>query len=120
MAVKAIRDDYRFEAKDIEANFHGNRLVYVGWDHHLMFCAPVAFPLPADMPFGALLEDVLPGAFGMHPDFARIDWEQVQWKLDGEDFTPDLGASLEGNGLRHKSVIRMHTPGLNGIGGTGS
>lgn len=120
MPVIAIQDEYKFDAKDVEANFHGNQLVYVGWDHHLMFCAPVAFPLPGDMPFTALIEEVITNAFGMHPDFANIDWSAVQWKLDGEDFQPDTQASLKDNGVGHKSVIRMHTPGLNGIKGSGS
>lgn len=120
MPVKAIRDDYDFEPKDLEKNFHGNRVVYVGWDHHLMFCAPVSFPLPPDMPFGALLEQVLPDAFGMHPDFPQIDWDTVVWRRNGEPFEPDLAASLDANGIDHKTVIRMHTPGLNGIGGSGS
>ncbi|MDD3517311.1 MAG: phenol hydroxylase subunit P4 [Chromatiales bacterium] len=120
MPVKAIRENYAFEPKDVEKNFHGNRIVYVGWDHHLMFCAPVAFPLPPDMPFGALVEQVIPGAFGMHPDFPQIQWNAVQWRLDGEPFTPDMQKSLDANGVRHKSVVRMFTPGLNGIGGSGS
>ncbi len=120
MPVNAILDNYRFEPKDIEANFHGNRLVYVGWDHHMMFCAPVAFPLPPDMPFGALVDEVIPNAFGMHPDFADIDWDKVEWRLNGELFAPDKSASLDALGIKHKSVIRMHTPGLDGIGGSGS
>lgn len=120
MPVKAIRDDYKFPAKDVESNFHGNRVVYVGWDHHMMFCAPVAFPLPPDMPFQALVDQAISSAFSQHPDFAKIDWNTVEWRLDGKSFTPDLSASLDANGVRHKSLVRMHTPGLNGIGGSGS
>ena len=120
MPVNAIRGDYRFPAKDVEANFHGNRLVYVGWDHHMMFCAPVAFPLPPDMPFKALIADVLPGAFGMHPEFGEIDWSAVQWHVNGEAFTPDVDASLADQGIGHKSIVRFATPGLNGIKGSGS
>lgn len=120
MPVNVIRDDYRFPAKDVEANFHGNRLVYVGWDHHMMFCAPIALALPPDTPFKALLADVLPGAFGLHPDFAQIDWDAVEWKLNGAPFTPDMEANLDANGVHHKAAIRMRTPGLEGIGGSGS
>ena len=43
MAVAAITEDYAGERKDRVENFHCNQLVYIGWDHHLMFCAPVAF-----------------------------------------------------------------------------
>ena len=72
------------------------------------------------MPFKALVGEVLPGAFSLHPDFAQIDWERVEWKLNNEPFTPDMEASLDANGVRHKSAIRMRTPGLEGIGGSGS
>lgn len=116
MPVNAINDNYHFEPKDAEKNFHGNRLVYIGWDHHLFFCAPVAFPLPPEMPFGAIVQEILPNAFGMHPDFAEIDWDAVIWRLDGEVFTPDMEASLDSQGVGHKSVIRMETPGLSGLG----
>lgn len=119
MSVVAITD-YKPPAKDVVENFHGNQLVYIGWDHHLMFCAPVCLPLPPDMPFQALISDVLPGAFGLHPEFAEIEWDKVQWSLDQEPFTPNLEGSLADNGVGHKSVIRMNTPGLNGLAGGGS
>ncbi|CAG0911761.1 unnamed protein product, partial [Cyprideis torosa] len=69
------------------------------------------------MPFQALISDLLPGAFSAHPDFAEIEWDKVEWSLDQIPFTPDVGASLKDNGVGHKSVIRMRTPGLNGIAG---
>ncbi len=40
--------------------------------------------------------------------------------MNGELFAPDKSASLDALGIKHKSVIRMHTPGLDGIGGSGS
>lgn len=116
MPVKAINDNYRFEPADLEKNFHGNRLVYVGWDHHLFFCAPICFPLPPEMPFSALVKEVIPGVFGVHPDFAGIDWDSVIWHLNGEPFTPAMDASLDSQGITHKSVLRMETPGLHGLG----
>ena len=119
MSAKTLRD-YPVAPKDTVDRFHGNQLVYIGWDHHQMFCSPVAFPLPPDMPFTALVEQVLPGAYSLHPDFAQIQWNQVQWLLDGQPFTPNLSVSLKGNGVGHKSVIRFNTPGLNGIAGSGS
>jgi phenol hydroxylase P4 protein len=120
MSVRAIRDDYRAVPRDLEANFHGNRLVFIGWDRHLMFCAPVAFPLSPQMSFRDLRDEVLPAAFGAHPDFARIDWERAEWLLDGVPFVPDLDGSLEDNGVGHKSVLRLGTPGLEGLQGSGS
>ena len=72
----------------------------------------------AAMPFGALVNEVLPSLYGSHPDFAKIDWSTVQWKHGRENFTPDLGKSLDENGLTHKSVLRFTTPGLTGIAGS--
>jgi len=117
MPVAAIKE-YAFEPKDRLENFHGAQLLYVGWEDHLMFCAPFCFPLPPVMPFKALIEQVLPGAFGYHPDFAKIDWAKVEWFKSGQAFKPDASKSLAENGLVHKDVIRFRTPGLTGIKGS--
>jgi phenol hydroxylase P4 protein len=119
MAVAAVKE-YVGVAKDTEDKFHGARLLYVGWEDHLLFCAPFAFPFPPDMPFGALVEGVLPASFGAHPDFAKIDWSTVEWTKSGQPFTPDPASSLADNGLKHKDVIRFRTPGLTGIKGSSS
>ncbi|MFB4202515.1 hypothetical protein KBTX_03569 [wastewater metagenome] len=116
MPVQAMYD-YRATPADRQENFHGNQLVYIGWDQHLMFCSPVCLPLPPDMPFRDLVRDVLPGAYATHPDWAHIDWDAVEWNVDGEPFVPDMDAGLADQGIGHKSVIRFRTPGLNGIGG---
>ena len=67
MSVKSI-GDYSFTPKDKVENFHGNMLVYMQWEKHLSFCAPLAFPLPPDMPFGDLVAGVLAPAYAVHPD----------------------------------------------------
>ena len=53
MSVTAIAPDYEkyVEFRDVEKNFHGNRVVYVHWEEHLSFCSAIAFPLPPAMPF---------------------------------------------------------------------
>ena len=124
MTVAAIKE-YNFPPADSLDKFHGAHLIYVGWDQHLLFCAPYCFPLPPTMPFGAMVEQVLPPAFGYHPEFKQIDWSQVQWLRSngtaaGEPFTPDFAKSLADNGLGHKDAIRFRTPGLNGIQGSAS
>ena len=78
----------------------------------------MCLPLPAAMPFGALLSEVLPGVYGSHPDFERIDWTTVVWFDSGKPFVPDAAKSLADNGLVHKSAIRFRTPGLRGIEGS--
>lgn len=108
---------YDFPAKDVRGNFPAP-LLYIGWEDHLMFCAPFCLPLPPDMPFGALATQVLPGVFGAHPDFARIDWSRAEWLKSGQPWQPDPTKSLADNGLGHKDVIRLRTPGLTGIAGS--
>ncbi len=120
MAVAAITDNYTGERLDRVENFHGNQIVYIGWDHHLMFCAPFALMLPPDLTFGQLVDEHIPGLFSRHPDFANIDWDQVEWRLNGDSFTPDREKSLIDQGVDHKSAIRMATPGLNGVNGSGT
>mgnify|MGYP002384031961 CR=1 FL=1 len=56
---------YEFTPKDVRENFPAP-LLYIGWEDHLMFCAPFCWPLPGAMSFGELLEKVLPGGFGYH------------------------------------------------------
>lgn len=119
MAVQAAYPGYSSPNPDAVGNFHGNRLVYIGWDAHLMFPFAAALPLPPSMPFAALGAEVLPQAFGAHPDFERIDWDAVRWLRDGAAFTPDPNATLEQNGIGHKCLLRLVTPGLDGIGGSG-
>lgn len=120
MAVSAIVDDYTGEHLDRLENFHGNQVVYVGWDHHLMFCAPVAFAVPPDTPFSKLLDEMLPGAYSQHPDFAQVNWDEVHWHLNGEAFEPQRDLSLIEQGVDHKSILRFATPGLDGIQGSGT
>ena len=115
-----IADLTNDEKLDRVENFHGNQIVYLGWDYHLMFCAPFAFPLPPDMPFGALIEEVIPGAYSQHPEFPNVDWDAAVWHLNGEPFTPDLESSLIAQGIDHKSILRFATPGLDGYKGSGT
>lgn len=116
MSVTAI-GEYPPIIKDGVENFHGNIMVIIGWDRHVMVSSPMAFPLPPGMPFGALVAEVIPAAYGPEPDFGSIEWDKTEWLLDDGPFSPDFDKSLEENGIGHKSVVRFKTPGLNGIGG---
>ena len=120
MAVKSINGDYPYVMMDSVDRFHGNQLVYVGWDYHTSISTANAYPLPPQMPYGALTEAVLPTVLGPQPDFPHIQWDKVEWMLDGKPFTPDMSKSLQENGVGHKSLIRFRTPGLAGYQGTGN
>lgn len=117
MSVRAITPDYKVQARDRVENFHGNQIVYVAWDRHLMFCAPFAYALPPTMTFAELRDQVMPEAFGLHEEFAKINWEKATWLLDNDSFTPDLNQSLQAQGVGHKSVLRFQTPELTGFQG---
>jgi phenol hydroxylase P4 protein len=101
--------------KDVVENFHGQQLLSIGWDQHLMYATPMCIPVPAGMPFGALVEQVFPALFGQHPQFAQIDWNKASWLHGTQAFMPDMDKSLADNGLGHKSLIRFRTPGLEGL-----
>jgi phenol hydroxylase P4 protein len=120
MPVIALAPDYRGEVRDRVENFHGNQLVYFGWDRHMLFCSPFTLPLPPDMPFKTLVSDVLMPLLAAHPEGASIDWSTAAWLRAGAPFVPDPDASLAANGLVHKTVLRLQTPQLAGIGGSGN
>ena len=44
MAVAAVKP-YEFEPADAVGNFHGAQLLYIGWEDHLLFCAPFCLPI---------------------------------------------------------------------------
>lgn len=117
MTVKSI-GEYSFRPLDLQENFHGQQLLYVSWDRHLMYCAPFALLVAPAQTFADLIEQVLRPAIAAHPDSARADLSSAIWYLNDEPFQPDLATSLEANGLRHKDMLRLDTPGLNGIAGS--
>lgn len=109
MAVTALKPGYKFEPLDLQKNFHGNQLVYIGWDHHLMFCAPFCYPVPPSLTFQELRDQVMAEAFSPHPMFAAIDWDNTSWLLNNQPFTPQLNVSLEEQSINHKAVLRFQT-----------
>lgn len=119
MPVKAITPDYKGAVLDKRENFGENQVVYVGWDHHLMFCAAFAYPVPPSMPFRALFSEVMPSTFSLHQEFEKINWDTAEWLLNGEPFIPQMDATLEEQGIGHKSLLRFHTPELKGYQGAG-
>jgi phenol hydroxylase P4 protein len=120
MSVIALKEGYTGEIRDRIENFHGKQLLFVGWEDHLMFCAPHCIPVEASTSFRALIDDMLPAMYSSHPDWRSVDMNAAEWFRSGAPFTPDFDKSIGENGLGHKAVIRFRTPGLNGIGGSRS
>lgn len=117
MPVTAI-GAYTAQSLDRQENFNGLQLVYLCWERHLMFCAPFTLPLPPDMLFGDFIENVLKPAIASHPDAAKVDFKQAVWRLDDAAFEPELTAGLAANGIGHKSMLHLFTPGLDGLHGS--
>jgi phenol hydroxylase P4 protein len=117
MSVNAI-GEYRATPRDLQANFNGMQMLYVHWEKHLIFCSPFAFLVAPAMTFAEFVEQLLKDAIKTHPDSARVDFNEVVWNLNGERFVPDYASSLEANGIDHKSMLRLNTPGLNGVLGS--
>lgn len=121
MTVKALQPDYRGEVKDRLELFHGNQLLYIGWDQHMMVCAPLALALPSTTSFRDLVHQVLPTtAYAQDSDWPKVDWSNVEWLRSGKPFEPEPLSSLADNGLGHKSMLRFRTPHLSGIPGSSS
>lgn len=118
MAVNAM-GEYNFEARDKIENFHGALVVYARWERHLLFAAPLSWPLPPDLPFGVFVGGPLGQDFAQHPDWAKIDWDNVVWTKNGKPFTPDFDKTIADNGVGHKDMLSFSTPGLDGIEGMG-
>ena len=116
MAVAAIKE-YTFAPKDSPDKFPAP-LLYVGWEDHLMFCAPFCVPFPPTLGFGDMVKGPFGGIFGAHPDFEKVDWDKAEWFKSGQAWKPDYSKSLAENGLKHKDVIRFRTPGLTGLKGS--
>lgn len=108
---------YEFAPMDTVDKFPAP-LLYFGWEDHLMFCAPYCVPFPPNLVFGDMCKGPFADIYGAHPDFAKIDWDKVEWFKSGKPWQPDYSKSLAENGLGHKDVIRFRTPGLTGLKGS--
>lgn len=113
-----VRDAQSTPAPSDSATRFSQAVVYIAWDEHMLFAAPMALQLSLDTTFDDLMHKVLPTLYGTHPQFALIRWEQVQWFRSSTMFTPRASSSLAAQGFTHKSVLRFRTPGLEGLRGS--
>ncbi|TCM68305.1 dimethylsulfoxide oxygenase epsilon subunit [Acinetobacter calcoaceticus] len=118
MAVRAITPEYSFAARDTQSNYGDNILLYIGWDHHTLFCSAKAFLISPQATFQQLLDELMPAGFSQHPDFAQINWATTQFVLDRQSIQPDAQQKLVDLGFGHKSLLRFITPELKGYNGT--
>ena len=112
MAVVALKP-YPPRPVDGIEHYHGDQLVYVSWDHHLMFAAPFITCVSPSMRLADFMETMIRPLIAADPDAASVDWSKVEWIRAREPFAPDIGRSLSDNGIGHKDLLRFRTPGLN-------
>ncbi|THF55183.1 phenol hydroxylase subunit P4 [Pseudothauera rhizosphaerae] len=114
MPVKSLKK-YVGVPRDVVANFHGKQVVYVSWDQHLLFAAPLMLCLPPQTTFRELVDGPLAALIAPDPDAAAVDWSTVQWLKANQPWVPDFDRSLADNGIVHKDQLRLSTPGLNSL-----
>ncbi|MDQ1207131.1 phenol hydroxylase P4 protein [Acinetobacter baylyi] len=119
MSVQAIQKNYEFDARDTQKNYGDNMLLYVGWDHHTLFCAAHAFVVSPQQSLQDLINQQIQAGFNQHPDFEHIDWSKVQFTLNRERLINiDFSETLANLNFDHKSLLRFVTPDLDGYDGT--
>lgn len=106
MAVKAMYE-YNWPSRSRAELYGDAQLVHVWWNGNPYFVAASTFPFPKAMPFGALVNEVLKGFFSADPDFRPEMLDNASWKIDHVAVTPDMEASLEANGVGHKSLVEF-------------
>lgn len=116
MAINA-RKPYPSQPVDGIERYHGNQLVYLSWDRHLIFAAPFVTCVPPGLRFGEFVDTVLAPLIAADPDAAVIDWTKAQWLKANRPFAPDFAKSLADNGISHKDQLRLQTPWLNTVCG---
>lgn len=119
MPVNAKSADYHGDFKDRQKAFNGKQLLSICWEKHTMMGAPACIPVSPDMPFGMLVEQVIPSIFNAHPDFDQIDWSRVLWRTSAGPFVPDPDKSIAEHGFPHKALLLFRTPGLDGYRSAG-
>jgi phenol/toluene 2-monooxygenase (NADH) P4/A4 len=105
MAVRAI-SEYKFPSLSRQELYGDDELVHVWWKGNPYFVSASCFRFPKAMPFGDLV-GVLKGFYTADPDFVPDSLDSVQWVIDDRQVTPDMAASLESNGVGHKSLIQF-------------
>lgn len=111
----AARAPYDFKPRDLVENFHGKQIVYATWDRHMLFAAPFLICVPPETTFREFVEGPLAQLLSIDPDAAAIDWSAALWQKGNDIFTPDFDQSLAANGIAHKELLRLRTPGLNSV-----
>ncbi len=108
MAVVA-RKEYIGKPRDSVEKFNGSQLVYVSWDHHLIFSAPFLLFVSPDMKFRDLQDQILSALIQADPHAADVDWDKVKWFKANTPWVPEMNLSVKENAITHKEQLRFKT-----------
>ena len=114
MSVASI-GTYKVPPRDHAGIYGDNQLVYFCWEGHLLFAAPYITFVSSEMKLGDWLEQTIAPLMAPDPDAGSVVWSKAEWFNGPRPMVPDFDASLEANGIGHKSKVIMKTPGLNSL-----
>lgn len=114
MPVRAIHSNYYIEPLDLQKHYGDNILIYVGWDHHTLYCSAHAMLVSPEQTFQQLIDQQLHAGFHQHPEFEKINWAEVKFSLNQQVIQPRPDQTLAEIGFDHKSLLRFVTPELKG------
>jgi len=103
MAVTAMYD-YNWPSRSAAELYGDNQLVHIWWKGNPFYVSAATFPLPQEMPFGALM-GLAKDFFSADPDFDPDAFDKAQWAVDKQPITPDPEASITANGVGLKSLV---------------
>ena len=100
MSVIALNEGYTGEIRDREENFHGKQLLFIGWEDHLMFCAPHCIPVEAgDAVRRARRRSAFRRCIRRIPTGERSMFGEIEWFRSGERVHARFRQELGENGL---------------------
>lgn len=96
---------YEFESRSRQELYGDDMLIHVLRADSMFFCSAMALRVPRAMKWGEFVDGMVIPWASSDPDFDAS--KALTWKLVDDDFTPDAGASLEDNGIKHKNTVTL-------------
>lgn len=116
MSVIALKPNYQGKVRDAKDQYDGQQILFVEWHGHLSISAPIALLVNPAQKFQNFIDTQLnESVFASHPDWHSVDWSAVEWTFQREALNFQAQDSFESLNIGHKSYLRFHTPGLNGL-----
>lgn len=116
MSVIALKPNYQGNVRDAKDQYDGQHVLFIEWNGHLSISAPIAVLVDPEQKIQDFIENQLAqSVFASHSDWSQIDWNKVEWTFERQHLNFDKDSSFNSLEIGHKSYLRFHTPGLNGL-----